>query len=245
VSGLNQKTIFKLVNDLVMTILMLVAMAYYITGNMVHEVVGVVVLSLFIIHNFLNRRWYKAIFRGKYNVRRVIQIGINLLFLVTITLMIISAVLISSDLFPFIPIDNDMTLRQIHVQTAYWGFVIMAVHIGLSWEMIIGSVRRMTGITGASRIRTIMLRVLAVLIVAYGVQSSFEGDMGSKLLFYNPFGWSYNNSTIRFLIDHLSIMGIYVSGTHYTLKFVHNQEKGRGRKNKSENLIQASIKAKG
>jgi hypothetical protein len=147
VSGLNRKTLFKLVNDLVMTILMLVAMAYYITGNMVHEVVGVVVFSLFIIHNFLNRRWYKAIFKGKYNVRRVIQIGINLLFLVTMTLMIISAVLISSDLFPFIPIDNDMTLRQIHVQTAYWGFVIMAVHIGLSWEMIIGSVRRMTGIT--------------------------------------------------------------------------------------------------
>jgi Domain of unknown function (DUF4405) len=232
VSGLNRKTLFKLVNDLVMTILMLVAMAYYITGNLVHEVVGVVVLSLFIIHNYLNRRWYKAIFKGKYNVRRFIQIGINLLFLITMTLMIISAVLISSELFPFIPIENDMTLRKIHVQTAYWGFVIMAVHIGLSWEMIIGSVRRLTGITGPSRSRTILLRVLAVLIVTYGVQSSFEGDMGSKLFFYNPFGWSHDNSKIRFLIDHLSIMGIYICGTHYALKFVHIQEKeGVGRIN--------------
>ncbi|MDQ0230948.1 DUF4405 domain-containing protein [Metabacillus malikii] len=242
---MNRKTLFKLVNDLVMTILMLVGMAYYITGNMVHEVVGVVVLSLFIIHNFLNRRWYKAIFKGKFHVRRVIQIVINLLFLVTMALMIISAVLISSDLFPFIPIDNDMTLRQIHVQTAYWGFIIMSIHIGLSWAMIMGSVRRMTGITGTSRIRTIMLRVLAVLIVAYGVQSSFERDMGSKLFFYNPFGWSYDNSTVRFLIDHLSIMGIYISGTHYALKVVQNQEKQEGRKNKSENLLQANIKVKG
>src|SRR3954453_22290993 len=116
--------LFRLVNDLVMTLLMLIAMAYYITGNMVHEVVGVVVLMLFIVHNFLNRSWYKAIFKGSYNLRRILQIGINILFLMTMALMMISAVLISSDLFPFIPINNDMMLRQIHVQTAYWGFII-------------------------------------------------------------------------------------------------------------------------
>jgi Domain of unknown function (DUF4405) len=204
---------------------MLMAMAYYITGNMVHEVVGVVVLLLFIVHNFLNRRWYRAIFKGKHNLRRILQIGINLLFLVVMVVMMMSAVLISSELFAFIPIKNDMILRKIHVQTAYWGYIIMAVHIGFSWEIIINSVRRMTGITGTSRIRTITLRILALLIVAYGVQSSFEGEMGSKLFIYNPFGWSYSDSTFRFLIDHLSIMGIYVCGTHYTLKFIHKQEK--------------------
>jgi hypothetical protein len=222
---LNGKMLFKLVNDIVMTVLMLLAMAYYITGNMVHEVVGVVVLFLFIFHNILNRRWYKAIFKGKYNVRRILQIAINLLFLVTMVLMMISAILISSDLFPFNPINNDMVLRQIHVQTAYWGFIFMAVHIGFSWGMILNSVRRMTGITGNSPIRKIALRILAVLIVVYGVQSSFEGEMGSKLFIYNPFGWSYDDTTLRFLIDHLAIMGIYICGTHYTLKFIHKQEK--------------------
>jgi hypothetical protein len=204
---------------------MLMAMAYYITGNMVHEVVGVVVLLLFIVHNFLNRRWYRAILKGKHNLRRILQIVINLLFLVVMVVIMMSAVLISSDLFPFIPVKNDLILRQIHVQTAYWGFIIMAVHIGFSWEIIINSVRRMTGIAGTSRIRTITLRILALLIVAYGVQTSFEGEMGSKLFIYSPFGWSYDDSTFRFLIDHLSIMGIYVCGTHYTLKFIHKQKK--------------------
>jgi hypothetical protein len=217
---------------------MLVAMAYYITGNMVHEVIGVVIFILFIVHNVLNRHWYKAIFKGRYNLLRIIKLGINLLFLVTATLMMISAVLISSDLFPFIPINNDLILRQIHVQTAYWGLIIVAVHIGLSWGMIISSVQRMTGITGSSRIRTITLRILTVLIVAYGVHSSFEEDMGSKLFIYNPFGWFYDGSTIRFLIDHLSIMGIYVSGTYYTLIFIHKQEK------KSEKKSDKALKVK-
>ena len=222
---MNQKVLFRLVNDLVMTVLMLIAMAYYITGNKIHEVVGVVVLLLFVVHNFLNRRWYKTILKGKHNVRRILQIGINLLFLATMALMMISAVLISSDLFPFIPINNDMMLRQIHVQTAYWGFIIMAVHIGLSWGMIINSARRMTGLTGTSRTRTIALRILAVLIVIYGVHSSFEREMGSKLTIYNTFGnWFNDDSIIRFLIDHLSIIGIYICGTHYALKFIQRQE---------------------
>ncbi|MBO1511476.1 DUF4405 domain-containing protein [Metabacillus bambusae] len=221
---MNRKMLFKLVNDLVMTVLMLIAMAYYITGNMIHEVVGIVVLLLFIVHNFLNRRWYKAIFKGKFNVRRILQIGLNLLFLVAMVLMMICGILISSDIFPFIPLNNDMTLRQLHVQSAYWGFIIMAVHIGLSWGMIINSVRRMTGITGTSPIRTIALRILAVLIVAYGVHSFFEGEMGSKLFIYNPFGWFDNDSIIGFLIDHLAIMGIYITGTHYALKFIQKQD---------------------
>ncbi|MEH7416557.1 DUF4405 domain-containing protein [Neobacillus drentensis] len=222
---MNRKMLFKLVNDVVMTVLMLIAMAYYITGNTIHELVGVVVLLLFILHNLLNGRWYKVILKGGHHLRRQLQIVINLLFLVTMAVMMISAVLISSDLFPYIPINNDMMLRQLHAQTAYLGFIIMAVHVGFSWNIIINSVRRMTGITGTSRFRTIGLRILAVLIVAYGVHASFKREIGAKLFIYNPFGnWFNDNSTLVFLIDHLSIMGIYICGTHYALKFIQKQE---------------------
>jgi hypothetical protein len=33
---------------------MLVAMAYHITGNMIHELVGVFLFGLFMVHNILN-----------------------------------------------------------------------------------------------------------------------------------------------------------------------------------------------
>jgi hypothetical protein len=55
--------------------------------------------------------------------------------------------------------------------------------------------------------------------------------MGSKLFIYNPFGWFNDDSAIRFLIDHLSIMGIYIAGTHYALKFIQKQEKRAVQKN--------------
>ncbi|MGA5692665.1 DUF4405 domain-containing protein [Cytobacillus pseudoceanisediminis] len=227
---MNRLMVFRLGVDLAMTVLMLVAMAYHITGNTIHEVVGVVLLVLFIIHNVLNRRWYKTIIKGKYNAQRVLKIAVNLLFLVSMVVVMISSVPISQDIFPFFPINNDMIIRQIHVLTAYWGFIFMAVHIGLSWGTIINAVRKMSGITGTSRIRTTALRVIAVMIVVYGVQTSFETDMGSKLTIYNPFGWNFDEPTMGFLIDYLSVMGIYICGTHYALKFVQKQEKAKAHK---------------
>ncbi|MGD6831033.1 DUF4405 domain-containing protein [Sutcliffiella halmapala] len=217
--------LIRLVIDLSMTVLMLVAMAYQITGNTIHELVGVLLFSLFIVHNILNRRWYTTIFKGKHNLRRILSIAVNLLFLVSMAVVMISSVPISRDLFAFIPINNNMSLLQIHIMTSYWGFILMSVHIGMSWGTIINAVRKMRGITSTNRIRTIVLRVLAVLIVVYGVQASFERDMFYKLTVYNPFGWNSDKSAMGFLIDHLSIMGIYICGTHYALKFVRKQHK--------------------
>lgn len=222
---MNRNMLIRLVIDLSMTVLMLVAMAYQITGNAMHELAGVILCLLFITHNILNRRWYKTIFKGKHNVRRILSIVVNLLFLVSMAVVMISSVTISRDIIPFIPINNDTVLLQIHVMTSYWGFIFMAVHIGMSWATIINSVRKMTGITGTNRIRTIAFRVMAVLIVVYGVQASFEREMLNKLTIYNPFGWESYDSSMKFLIDHLAIMGIYISGTHYVLKFVQKQDK--------------------
>jgi hypothetical protein len=243
---LNRNMLIRLVIDLSMTVLMLIAMAYQITGNTIHELVGVLLFLLFIAHNILNRRWYKAIFKGKYNILRILSIVVNLLFLVSMAVVMISSVPISRDIFPFISTNNDMILLQIHVMTSYWGFILMAVHIGMSWGTIINAVRKMTGITSTSRNRTIALRVIAVLIVVYGVQASFERNMFYKLTVYNPFGWKFDDSSMEFLINHLSIMGIYISGTHYVMKFVRKQDKTRAYKEQLKEsdtgLIERDIK---
>ncbi|MBM7694316.1 hypothetical protein JOC77_003777 [Peribacillus deserti] len=222
---MNQNMLIRLVIDLSMTVCMLVVMAYYITGNAIHELAGVILFLLFITHNIFNRRWYKTIFKGKHYVRRLLSIAVNLLFLASMTVVMISSVPISRDIFPFISTKNDMILLQIHVMTSYWGFIFMAVHIGMSWGTIINAVRKMTAITSTSRIRTTALRIIVVLIVIYGVQASFKRDMLNKLTIYNPFGWNFDESSLGFIIDHLSIVGIYISGTHYVLKFVRKREK--------------------
>ncbi|WP_258297310.1 DUF4405 domain-containing protein [Paenibacillus peoriae] len=209
--------------DLVMTILMIIEMAYHSTGNMFHEIFGVTIFILFIIHNILNRKWYQSIFKGKVNIRRVLTTIINLLLLVTMAVLVISAVPISRTVFAFIPIENGIIVRQIHVLAAYWGLILIGLHIGMHWIMIIGAARKLTGITDKNKIRTVALRVIAVLIIVYGVQASLDRNVGSKLILYYTFdnwGQNSNPSGMKVLFDHLTIMGIYIAGTHYILKLI-------------------------
>lgn len=51
---MKEKRILKIIVDIVMTVLILILMAYHITGNRLHEWLGIVFFILFIIHHYLN-----------------------------------------------------------------------------------------------------------------------------------------------------------------------------------------------
>lgn len=59
----------KMIMDGIMMILLLVLMNYDLTGGLIHEFLGIVILVGFIIHAAANRRYYaamiKAIKRGE------------------------------------------------------------------------------------------------------------------------------------------------------------------------------------
>jgi hypothetical protein len=62
----------------------------------------------------------------------------------------------------------------IHTIAAYWLVPLTGVHLGLHWAMF---ARRI----GNSRIVIYSMRIFAFLFVAFGVWSSFDRDMFSKL----------------------------------------------------------------
>ena len=181
---MNRKKLGKLAIDLAMTVFLLVAMACRITGNTVHELVGVSIFVLFIVHNILNRRWYKTVLKKNNHLLRLLNKAINQLLLVVMVMLLVSAVYMSRIVFDFIPVNSSLIMRQIHVLSAYWGFVLISLHLGMHWRIVRGAVRRMTGITDTRRIHTIVLRVFVMLIVVYGVQASFDRNIGSKLILY-------------------------------------------------------------
>lgn len=55
------KVIVKIGIDFIMTILLLLLMAFNLIGQELHEWIGTGMFLLFILHNILNYRWYKAI----------------------------------------------------------------------------------------------------------------------------------------------------------------------------------------
>ena len=68
----------KRIVDIAMTVLLLCLMAYQVTGEMAHEWIGMGMTVLIIIHQILNRKWYGALFKGKYRPYRILSTTLNL-----------------------------------------------------------------------------------------------------------------------------------------------------------------------
>ena len=132
--------------DLLMTVLLLLLMAYQITGQELHEWFGAGELLLFLLHNILNMKWYGNLFKGKYRLPRIIQTIVNFGVLITMLCLGFSGIVLSRHVFAALSIHGPMaTARMMHLAASYWGFVLMSVHLGLHWSMILGMCRKLTG----------------------------------------------------------------------------------------------------
>jgi hypothetical protein len=209
----------KLTLDLAMAIAIVAAMGCRLTGAAAHELTGIAAAIFFIVHNWINWRWYRAIFKGRYNFRRVVDTLVNLLVLAAMTILVISGPMLSLTVFAFMGLDGSLEIRQVHTSAAYWGLILISVHIGMHWEMIISVLRRTMKISKPNRRRTIILRVATGLIMGCGMYASFERDMWGKLFLGYSFDfWDPQRPAIFFFTDILAIMSIYICLTYYALK---------------------------
>jgi hypothetical protein len=132
----DMKNRIKTAADILMTAALPVLMCYSLVGETAHEVIGIIMFCLFIAHHFLNFGWIKNLFKGKYTLRRSVGTAVNaLVFLCMIGLMY-SSIVISKHVLTFVNIDGAGKARTIHLLCAYWGLVLMSVHLGMHISQI-------------------------------------------------------------------------------------------------------------
>ncbi len=114
-----------------MVLLLPMLMAYSLIGESFHEVVGTMMLALFLLHHWMNRTWWKNLFKGHYSPQRVFQTVLNLLLLFFMIVQPMCGILMSKHLYAFLPTDGlSSVVREIHLPLANWGFVLMSLHAG-------------------------------------------------------------------------------------------------------------------
>ena len=223
---MNKKLLLRLVLDFMAAGLLLIGLAYYWQDNTVHELVGTFMFLLIIVHNIFNRRRYGPIARGRREARGLINIAITLSLLIAMLALLITSLMISRKLFGFLSLNGGFTARQIHTLAAYWALVIVSIHLGLRWSMIMSAMRSASGIAMKSLPRTAIMRVIAVAIAACGVQNSFEMGIGSKLAAHITMDfWDFTESSLGFFVRLISIAGLYVFLAHYTMKWMQDRRR--------------------
>lgn len=209
----------RLVFDLAAVSLLLVALAYGWLGNMAHEIIGTAMFGLLLSHNIFNRRWYGTITRRNRSPRTILTRTINLSLLVTMLALLVTSVLISREVFAFLPLTSSFTSRQIHTLAGYLALIIAGVHLGLHWTMLMGLVRCRLGITSLSNGGTIALRGLAAAIATYGLYSLSVLDVDSKLLMRPTMEfWDFEAAALSFFGHLTGIVGFGCFAAHYISK---------------------------
>ena len=209
--------------DIAMTVLLLCAYAFQITGVTAHIWIGIVIFILFATHIFINRNWFKAMFKGKYTPYRIVMTVINILLVLAAVTMMITGILEARWEDSFLQYESEITIRQIHTTTAYWFWPLIGVHLGLHWEIFTKFINKNNFIATAMRRGTFGAgsRILACLFAAFGAWSFFDRDMFSKLFLGFSFDyWPQERPVILFFAETLSIMGLFVFVTYYFMKLI-------------------------
>lgn len=219
---------FRMILDIVMTLLFIILMGYYVTDNTVHEVLGTITFVLFIIHNILNIKWYKSIFKGKHNFQRTFHIIINLLLFIAMLGMMISGIMISSDVFDFLNIKTTMFGRNFHMISTAWGFVLMAIHVGLH---ITGLMNKLNAKMKNSTFEYVYYFAI-VLLIGFGIYSFISLRLWEEMFLLTHFKFfDYEQSTILFYLKYVVILMAIALGIYLILNII----KKLSNKNKIKN----------
>lgn len=205
----------KILVDIGMTVALLFLMTYELIGQAIHEWIGVAIFILFIVHHILNRKWSTHLLKGKYTLYRMMQTVLVFGVLAAMIGAMVSGIILSRHVFSFLPINGGRSLaRSIHMLSAYWGLVLMSLHLGFHWSMMMGMARKL--VKKQSSWRTWILRLAAFLIAGFGLWAFVKRQIGSYMLLRNQFVFfDFDEPLVFFLADYIAIMGLFVMIGHY------------------------------
>ena len=212
---MNPKMIVKTGVDIGMTVALMFLMTYEMIGQALHEWLGIGLFLLFVIHHVLNRRWFGGLLKGKYTLFRIWQTVLVVSVLLSMIGSMVSGVIISRSVLSFLPIHGGSSFgRNLHMMSAYWGFVLMSLHLGDHWNMIMGIVRKL--IKSPIDIYIWILRAVAVLIAGYGVYAFIHRKIGRYMLMMDHFVFfDIDEPLVFFMVDYAAVMALFVFFGHY------------------------------
>lgn len=198
--------------------LLLFAFSYHWLGNATHEVAGIGMFMLLVVHNLFHRRWYSTLSTSGRARRGGFNLALTGVLLAGMLALLASSLVISETLFAGWRMDDDFTARQVHAGIAYWLLLIVAVHLGLRWPMLMAVGRTMFGIQGTHVLRSVILRSIAIAIAVQGLCSMVALNLHNRLLFRISLDWwNFEESAVAFFGHCLAIVGFWVCATYYAM----------------------------
>ena len=205
----------KIAVDAAMSVSMLLLMAYGLVGEAAHEWIGMGMFALSVAHHVLNRRWIQAVPRGRYTPLRIVQTALaGLIFLCMVGSMI-SGIVLSRHVFAFLPKHGGYELAgKLHILCAFWGFVLMSLHLGLHLAPFANKLKKHRQFLWAGRI-------IAVLLAAYGVYVFVDRAFYEELFYLTEFKFfDTDKSAALYFFETIAMSAAFATLSYYGKKLL-------------------------
>ncbi|MBQ7594569.1 MAG: DUF4405 domain-containing protein [Synergistaceae bacterium] len=185
--------------DVLLTICLMLQMSMQITEQEFHEYSGIFMFVLFIVHQFLNRRWYGALLKGKYTLLRSFSTLVNFSLLISFVMTGFCGIIMSEN-FPALNIEALTSFARLtHLCCAYLSFLLMGIHLGLHWGIIAG------------KIKSNWPGIIAILIAGYGLYAFVSvNNIFSYIFLQNEFAFiDYDKNFALVLAENISMLAFW------------------------------------
>jgi hypothetical protein len=214
--------------DIGMTVLLMTLMAYHLTGNKLHEWLGVLLFLLFVWHHVCNWNWYRSLGKGNYTAVRSLHMAVNVLLTMAMLAILASGVMLSREVFGFLDISAGRLGRRLHMAASMWGFLLIAVHLGLHGDRLIGAAKKLTNAPGKNPVYGAWAaRLAAVILSAYGLYAFFSRGLWEELFLIREYPlFDYEEPAMAFFTDYLTVLALFACAAYGTLELLRNKRYG-------------------
>lgn len=216
---MNSKTIIRRTLDAVMTVISVFLMGgvFLFPSDIVHEILGTVLIVLWILHNILNRTFYKSLFKGKYSTTRIMMAAVNAALAVSCVLLAISGIMLSNRVFLFLRIERGMGFaRKAHLAASHWYFILIAFHFAQHTAILFGRITVRGG-------RLIAMRCVVCAASLYGVVAFVRLGLWKYLFLTQEFFFfDMQRGFALFLLDYICMFVLFASVIKIAALFAKN-----------------------
>ena len=187
----------KLIVDIIMLILMLLEFSRIYTGALIHEIIGIILLILVIIHLILNKNYIVNIPKTKHKLKNVLMLVINALLICSFLLTIVFGILSSQETLTFLNIHN-LIIVKLHKIFGNISLIIVAMHLGINFNAMFGKITKLIKYN-------IVNYILGIVIIVLGIYSSIKVDFIKHVI--GEYGFSIKEGNIIInILEYLSIV---------------------------------------
>ena len=174
---MKKKTILpKILLDILLIIVLITLYSKNVISLMYHEVAGLAILGLFVIHLVFNRKWFttmlkKIVSKGLSARARILSI-VDVLLILSWLAVLITGILVSKKVFTI----QISSLNPWHFFVSAVAMILTGIHFGLHWKYFWGFLGKKI------RLNKVIALVLTVIIAGFGVYNLVTSSFGRWLV---------------------------------------------------------------